>query len=378
MRPSQSGGGGVLLLFLVSCSVLILSRAEESTSVFFLDSSVHRYFRGRAESNLPKSAALSLDEVGASVSVLLGLMPTTTLSASSSSELNRVLTPNPFNRPHAAFVLEIDGVADHSLLLSSELFKDGIARNVMLGSDKSNILLPDKSSFISLNGPLTSDYPSLTDAGVSKFASWMGGSYISDTSKELSGHLTIPLPDGASLNLHMEKKADKLYVANLVSLVDWVTKAIEMHEDISLGMDGVAELMKGSFDGIKVLQDAYGATEVTEQGLLVFLGTLTKLYDSLQTAYKGQVAGVILVNGAAASDAESLLNVILASRPSARWLEETPVASNSTEVEVMLVRWTLAWVTGVILLISTVLGIFLLLNMPLPKDTLLYANVKLE
>ena len=67
------------------------------------------------------------------------------------------------------------------------------------------------------------------------------------------------------------------------------------------------------------------------------------------------------------------------SRPSLRLLEEVKTSSNSTAMaEVALVRLTLAWITGGVLLIATLIGVYLLLNMPLTRDTLLYSNVKLD
>ena len=50
--------------------------------------------------------------------------------------------------------------------------------------------------------------------------------------------------------------------------------------------------------------------------------------------------------------------MVSATRPGARWLVETK-GVNATVAEVVLVRRTLAWVTGVILLISTLIGVCL-------------------
>ncbi|GFY93028.1 putative type 1 membrane protein [Actinidia rufa] len=50
-----------------------------------------------------------LPEVGAAVSVLLGFAPPATLSAASSSKLNEVLMPNPFDKPRAVFMLDVRG-----------------------------------------------------------------------------------------------------------------------------------------------------------------------------------------------------------------------------------------------------------------------------
>lgn len=68
--------------------------------------------------------------------------------------------------------------------------------------------------------------------------------------------------------------------------------------------------------------------------------------------------GVILSNGTPSQESETVLNVMFTSHTSARWLEETTGSSNSTIVaEVLLVRRTLAWFTGIILLVATIMGV---------------------
>lgn len=62
--------------------------------------------------------------------------------------------------------------------------------------------------------------------------------------------------------------------------------------------------------------------------------------------------GVILSNETPSQKSETVLNVLFTSQPSARWLEET------TDVAaVLLVRRTLAWVTGIILVVATIMGV---------------------
>ncbi|KAL9262747.1 hypothetical protein AKJ16_DCAP27415 [Drosera capensis] len=73
-----------------------------------------------------------------------------------------------------------------------------------------------------------------------------------------------------------------------------------------------------------------------------------------------------------------MLDVVVASPASPRWLEEVTTSLNTTDVEVALVRNTLVWTAGILLLISSFIGVYLLVNMPLTKDTLLYSNVKLD
>jgi len=74
--------------------------------------------------------------------------------------------------------------------------------------------------------------------------------------------------------------------------------------------------------------------------------------------WTGQIVGVILLGDAASSQSDSLLDVTFTSRPSVRWLAESEASANATKAaEVALVRLTLAWVTGLILLISVLLGV---------------------
>ena len=73
--------------------------------------------------------------------------------------------------------------------------------------------------------------------------------------------------------------------------------------------------------------------------------------------WAGQIAGVIFFNTAPASESETMLDIMLTSRPSERWLEETKTPSIGTIAEVALVRLTLAWITGIVLIIATLLGV---------------------
>ncbi|KAJ0035617.1 hypothetical protein Pint_25386 [Pistacia integerrima] len=76
------------------------------------------------------------------------------------------------------------------------------------------------------------------------------------------------------------------------------------------------------------------------------------------TALSSQIVGVIFFNGASPPESETVLNLMFTSRPSSRWLAETESNSNATmAAEVVLVRRTLAWLTGIILLVATLLGV---------------------
>ncbi|XP_009601804.1 uncharacterized protein [Nicotiana tomentosiformis] len=348
--------------FLILLSLFLHSTvADESSSVFFLDNPSHRYFRSPSSDASSKVGSMALSEVGAAISVLLGFAPPVALSASSSLKLNEVLVPNPFDRPRYVLILEVTGAEGVSI--------DALRSNVV-NENKADIQLPDADevSLFSLDEPKAdAEY---SDKELSDFASWLSGSYV-------SGELTIPLEDDANLKFQLSKEADRELVTSLVSLTRKIQRAIEMHQDLSGAVRRPSELISGKFDGLKALKEHYGAEGVAK-GTKLFSIVMSKMFDSLTEAYKGQIVGVIVCNGAP-SVAEPLFNVIFTSPPTARWLEETKTLPNTTAIEeIILVRRTVAWITGILLIIATLLGIYFLLNMPLTRDTLLYSNVKLD
>ncbi|XP_057429518.1 uncharacterized protein LOC130722713 isoform X2 [Lotus japonicus] len=350
------------------------ARGEASGSAFFIDSSTHRFIRDRSSND--EHPSMLLQEVGAAVSVLLGFAPPSTLSAASSSKLNEVLIPNPFNRPRAVFLLEVNGINGlEKIVQDNAMFSSSIRSTNIIDSEKVNIQLPDENevSVFSLDEQLED----ITDREISDFSSLIGGSYAPDALEPLNGVLTIPLANGNSVNLHMSKKAERNFVVGLLSLTRNVKRAIQMHDDLSQSTQNPAELLTGCFNGIKVFQEQAEVESIAQHGVELLLATLTKLFGSLQEAYKGQIVGIIYCQTTTPQESGKKFDVIFTPHHTARWLEEIK-ALNATGPEVVLVRTTLAWITGIILLISTLLGICYLMNMPLTRDTLLYSNVKLD
>ncbi|XP_058181161.1 uncharacterized protein LOC131299592 [Rhododendron vialii] len=147
--------------------------------------------------------------------------------------------PNPFDRPRAVFMLAVKGTK-------------GPVR----------MSLKDEFLVVLLNEQLSANADmELTEKEISDLASWLGGTYVAKALKPMTEELTIPLASGASLNLHMSKKADREFIGSLVSLICNIRRAMHMHQDLSGIMKKPAELIRGSFDGIKVLEEGYG-TEV--------------------------------------------------------------------------------------------------------------------
>ncbi|BAT87696.1 hypothetical protein LR48_Vigan09g180500 [Vigna angularis] len=346
-------------------------RGEASGSLTFVDSSSHQFLRARSSND--EQPSFLLRDVSALVSVLLGFAPPSTLSAASSSKLNKVLSPNPFKRPRAVFLLEVNGINGlGKIAQDSPMFSNSFWS---INSDKVDIELPDESdvSVVSLDDQLEL----WTDKEIRDFSSLIDGSYVPDAFVPLNGVLSIPLANGASVNFRMSEKAERMFVFGLMSLMHDVKRAIQLHDDLSQTTKSPAELLMGCFNGIKVLQEQYETESIAEHGIEVLYATLSKIVSSLQEAYKGQIVGIIYCHVATTEELEKKFDVIFTPHHTARWLAETS-ALNATLPEVVLVRRTLAWVTGILLLVSTLMGICYLLNMPLTRDTLLYSNVKLD
>ncbi|XP_051133346.1 uncharacterized protein LOC127252995 [Andrographis paniculata] len=366
----------------IPASLLILSLISfqfkaiyGDSTVAFVDSPTRQYFRQSSA----KIDSFSPNEIGAIASVLLGFAPSSELSDASSSKLNNLLMPNPFDKPRALLMLEVTGVEDSQHLsdLAQSRFTSAMRIKVQ-GNQRVEIQLPDEVSLFSLNG--ASSLADCSEKEISDFAFWLGGSYVEDVSKPLNGELVIPTDDGAFLRLHLSEAADKEFATSLVSLITNIIRAKEMHAVLAKGENRPAEIIVGRFDGVQALKVRYGKDGIAQSGLEVLLKSISKAFDSLLEAYQGEIVGVIAQGGPSELELENRFRVTISPRSSPRWLQETtaPMANITEIAEIVFVRRTLAWITGIILVIATLLGIHFLMNMPLTKDTLLYSNVKLD
>ncbi|XP_042047584.1 uncharacterized protein LOC121793615 [Salvia splendens] len=364
------------LLFILSLLSLHSKVIYGDSSVLFLDSPTRQYLRLSSD----QTVSLSPSEIGATASVLLGFAPPSTLSAESSSKLNEVLAPNPFDRPGALLMVEVTGAEDAQLVGRSDKSPSSSTLKIKVeGTERVDIQLPgeDEISMVSLNE--VSSNAECSDKELSDYASWLGGSYAEDASQSLNGELLIPISNGAFMRLHMSERADREFATSLVMLINNMKKAMELHRVLTKSERNPAELMTGRFDGIKALQDRYGREGIAQNGMEVFVNSISKMLDSLQEAYHGKIVGVIAHRGLVDAEQENMFHFTVNTRSSARSLQQTKLSPEKIIIaEIAFVRITLAWITGIILLIATILGIYFLLNMSITKDTLLYSNVKLD
>ncbi|WOK92751.1 hypothetical protein Cni_G01442 [Canna indica] len=367
-----------LSLLILSSSLYLQARGDRGGSVVFLDGS-SRYIRNHAQDTPGKVNSMSLSEVAATISVLLGFAPPPSIPVDSSYKLNEVLLPNPFNKPHATFVLEISGIEEPMLFTHYLNTQTGnVYKSRISGSSNAKLELPgqDEVSVVRLDKSLDLECnAACLDKELSFLATWIGGSYAGSI-ESLDGRFSVPLASGSTLNLHLAKKADLQFASSLISLLRNVNKAVKIHEDLSENSIIPSEILTGHLTGIQALKEEYGWGDVAHQGVELLQTTLLKLFDMLQVAYGEKIVGVVILNKEPSAESGIMLDVTSMPRLS-RFLVEAS-SFNTTVTEILLVRRTLAWITGIILLISTLIGIYMLFNMPLTRDTLLYSNVKLD
>jgi hypothetical protein len=359
------------LLLALTFSVAVASTEGQGDSATFIDGASHRYLRDQQDD---QATSMSLDEVSAAVSVLLGFAPPAMLPSHSSAKLNKVLLPNPFDRPRAVFLMQLDGSKTSVDSFVSEA--GGIFRTKVEGAKNAATGLTDKDELIVIRSDESLDAHSGSDSldnELTDLAIWLEGSY-----QKTDGKLNIPLESGNSLTLLVSKDADLEFASSLISLLKTITRGIQVHQDFSGGIVSPAELLVCRFTGMKALEGEYGSAEVVKQGAEVVRTALTKAFDQLQAAYNGKIVGLVISTNEASTSLASIIDAPSSLHISRRLAEASKTNASASIAAIILVRLSLAWTTGIILLISTLIGICLLMNMPLTRDTLLYSNVKLD
>ncbi|KMZ65245.1 Type 1 membrane protein-like [Zostera marina] len=364
-----------VLVVVLASSFWIQSKCEADGSVMFLDGTDHTYLRTERSGVANKIDAMTTNEIASTISVLLGFTPSSSLSTESSAKLNNVLLPNPFDKPHAVLVLEVRGIGAPPLMVShpkSEV--DSSVGYKVLGSESVEIELSDEDEISVVSIDEDSTCIACLDREFTDLSYLLGGSY--DGSMELhSGELTFTLASGSSMKLYLSKQADLKFALGLVNLVRGVKNAVKTHQDLTGADRSTAELITGVFTGIEALKE-YGS-DASEKGLELLQTTLYNLFSQLQKEYKGKIVGVIVFTENSSTDSvSSLISLKYPARISRVLAQVGP--SKSIIAQIVLVRTSIAWITGIIFLIATLMGVYLLFDMPLTRDTLLYCNVKLD
>ncbi|KAJ6790795.1 Uncharacterized protein M6B38_248425 [Iris pallida] len=220
----------IKLNLLIVLSMLVLQyRAESSGSVVFLDAPGQSFIHSRPSEVDGEAKPLSTNVTAATISVLLGFAPPASLSADSSSKLNEVLFPNPFDRPRAVFLLEIVGINDPLFPIAYSNDKVGTTfSSSVLDSSTASIQLTDEDevSFTHLDG-LSGDKcdAACVERELNDLAQWLEGTYIG-SSDSLDWNLSFSRSSDSSFNLQMSKESDRHFALSLVALVKNIKKAV--------------------------------------------------------------------------------------------------------------------------------------------------------
>lgn len=378
----------VLALLAVSvtiCLASVINAAPQDNlvgKVFFLEGGHQEYLRQTLSEDNVEDEAISGGDNAAAIAVLLGIPPPLFLSPAASARLDSLLSPNPFKRPHAVIALTIRGITSesprieeieeilelHSSVQQRPLYANGFQRpHELPGTD---VVIQSLN-----NGEYTLDL----EQGLKALVSLLEGVYEEGEEAEKITLIVPFLTGDLSMSLDLEERADRSFAEELLALFHSTQSVSGQYG----GEKAPAKLFLGTFSALELMEEG---SDHRRDATKLFLHTAARVLSVLEAKYDGKMVGVFsLLSGAPGTrvlpmfsikdprSSRSLLVQAAAPSPAA--------SSNETlfeaEIEKLLSR-SLLLVTVLILLIASGLGSCFLLFMPLTRDTLLYANVKLD
>ncbi|CAM6097382.1 unnamed protein product [Calypogeia fissa] len=376
----------VLALVAVSvtiCLTSIIHAAPQDNlvgKVFFLEGGKQEYLRQSISEGDVEDEVIYGEDTAAAIAVLLGVPPSLKLSSDSSARLDSLLSPNPFKRPHAVVALTIRGITSESPVVEEMekiLGSSPTATQRLISADAFQRPQELPGRDVSLHALNYGEYTHGLTKGLEDLAMFLEG-FLENDEESDKFVLSIPLPlaNGISVSIDLGERADRQFAKELLSLfhaIQTVPQTVRTQANLLLGTFRALELME---EGSQHRQDA--AT--------LFLHTAARVCSTLEEKYNGQIVGVVTLLSPT-SEIQVPLFSIMESRSSRSLLDESLAPTPSQvplnqsiydkEIKELLSRSILV-VTTLILLIATGLGSCFLFSMPLTRDTLLYANVKLD
>lgn len=344
--------------------------------VFFLEGGRQEYLRQTFAEGYVEEQAISGGDAAAAIAVLLGIPPPLMLSSASSSRLDSLLSPNPFNRPHAVVSLTIRGVPSDSPTIEGLLGSSVQQRTLYANGFQRPHELPGQD--VALQYLNQGEYTDGLEQGLEALASFLEGSYDKEAQTDIIV-LKIPLPlaDDFSISLDLEKRADRNFAEELLSLF--------LSTQSGPGLKGgqEAKLFLGTFSALELMEEG---SDHRQDATKFFLHTAARVLSVLEAKYNGEMVGVFTLLSSARGmlpmfsikESKSSRSLLAGVSPAP---SPTQASANQSlydaEIRTLMSR-SLLFVTTLILLIATGLGSCFLLYMPLTRDTLLYANVKLD
>eukprot|EP00270_Netrium_digitus_P004997 TRINITY_DN1650_c0_g1_i1.p1 TRINITY_DN1650_c0_g1~~TRINITY_DN1650_c0_g1_i1.p1 ORF type:complete len:311 (-),score=82.93 TRINITY_DN1650_c0_g1_i1:332-1264(-) len=304
-------------------------------------------------------------------------------------KLDLLLSPDVFHRPSAVVVVNLEGLRTEWVRDNVEgtkyrflAIEDSAVEPAASHSPEHELVLAKQFSKLDIhvvdneNGRRACSGNCLMNE-----LSSLGWIQSSDVSVHLED-MKVSLP-GSSEVLDMSKEEDVWAVRDFLSMLRTIKE-----EAIDFRPGRHSLILYGKTTGLKKLTLQYNAPmeKIRAVGQL-FFSALVDALSEMQHQSGGMIAPIVFMgedNAAADTALQLMLTKAkqLAAAPlgmsmprvSERILTETTVTLTYDE----LVQRVVMWMTGLVLLIASLMTVYALAYMPITKDTLLYSGAKLE
>ncbi|GJP55513.1 hypothetical protein CLOM_g14463 [Closterium sp. NIES-68] len=382
---------GMLLAFAL-VAVMAAVQVAASPAVLFLDEAQGSYFK--RVSGSAGSLALSPTAAVAATAALLGVSVPLNTDAATSSQLNSLLIPDPFNRPRSVLHLTLPG-ADFTMYSNVTSGTVQVVQSRVLAATSG---IPAASLTGYLEAEFVSLYRSARPEGLMMDVATCGWNHADADAAVESMAASSPcddlcldflmspgsVGDEASQQLRRvmnsafdpSKDADSNFLANLACVV----RAIRSASYNSAELATQPHLLVASLAGFQEKQDPHTASA----RLSFVLATISAHMSSLRLLSKGSLVAEVVLPGASSEQAapHMLLQQIVSSagqRPGARQLRGVVAASQVAQAQGLetpadVLSTAILVATVILLIVSLVLATAYLFNMPPTRDTLLYSG----
>eukprot|EP00249_Psilotum_nudum_P009656 c22071_g1_i2 orf=360-1493(+) len=352
-------------------------KANGIGSIVFMEGKPGQYLRGNPWSTELQETIFSKADIFATVSVLLGVEPPSSIDQDCADKLDKLLSPDPFNRPHVIWLLTVGGL-ETDFMNNGACFGINSIQQHKFSPEDSNPTLrfPDDVKLHLLQNSEENEVHSIgAEQKLKQLSLFLGGSY--QQGKDLvQGTITVPLPSGAMATFDLSKEADQTFALELSSFFQSVTKAAILYEGRDL--QNSAEIFVATFSGIEGLRRANTSTATTLHASELLKCMIGKLFSYMEQACNGHLVGVIAVPSFSIQKPVQEIFDIKLSLRYVRRLDELSSSNYTTIIAEALAEKIIAYFTGILLVLAVIIGSCYLFKMPLTRDTLLYSGAKLD
>lgn len=353
------------LMLFCGAGTHLFVQANKVGSVTFFEGRPGTYLR-RVSYDTLQERTFSSEDVSATVAVLLGLSPPSSISQESASKLNDLLTPDPFHRPQGVLVLTVKQVETGEIIG----FSSAPYRQLAPENGQALLAIPDDIGVSLLNSSFNEELESTdVDLQLHELASFLGGSFESGTDL-LKGELTVHTQNDDVLSLDLSKKADRMLALEVVAMFQSIKESVAAQDHHNKQLP--RGLFFGTIASTEILYKDFDGSITAEQASHLLLLFARKMFNYINSAYNGSLVGVIL------NAEEDILDLKITMGPSRLLLLAASSTTDTATVAAALTEKIITYTTALILLVALIIGTCFLFKMPVTRDTLLYSGVKLD